>query len=466
MKVLSETIKQLKFKVSGSVLVLGDKGYDKQRVPWLQIVEQHPAVIVNAHSIQDVVEAVHAARKLDLPLGIQNTGHGIAAACNEGILLRLSEMKDVNVDTVTGTATVGPGVVSGELLSAAEPLGLAYASGQVSNVGVIGYTLGGGFGWLGRKVGVAAETVESATVVVADGSVVKASATENQELFWAIRGGGGNFGVIVSMTMRLLPFSQVYGGMIYYRMQDAPAVLRFYRDWSAGLSDDTSTILRLMKMPPKPNFLLHLHSTETCAIGVCHTNLDTAEELHQQLRAFKEPALDEFKLRSLSEMASFDEASDIKGSPTFSHVECLQDLSDAVIDGLLDIAKTRLPPLIIVELQHLGGASHVEDVDAMSYTAPRAPFYLKLVSPALEASLEELALVTKEASNSLGPVYTGEVAYNFLRGDQQPRIVDAFGPGKYKRLQELKRQFDPSNLFRLNLNIPPAIGVGADDLSK
>lgn len=451
----SDTLEQLRTKVTGSVVLPSDKGYDKQRTPWLEVLEQRPSAIVNAHSTQDIVAAVRTARELDLPLGVQNTGHGIAAPCNEGILLRLSEMKDIAVDATAGTATVEPGVLSGELLAAAEPHGLAYASGQVSNVGVIGYTLGGGYGWLGRKVGTACYALQSATVVLADGSVVVASATENPDLFWAIRGGGGNFGVVASMTVGLVRLGQIFGGMAYYRMEDAPEVLRFYREWSAGLTDDTSTILRLMQVPPKPAFLLHLHSTKTCAIGVCHANPATAEKLHEQIRAFKVPALDDLKLRPYSEMAGFDEASDTKGSPTFSHVECLQDLSDAVLDGVLDIAKTRFPPLIFVELQHLGGALNNERGEATAYTAPKSPFYLKFVSPTLETTLEELAPITMEAVNSLGSVYTGEVSYNYLRGDQQHRVPVAFGAEKYKRLQELKRQFDPSNLFRLNLNIPP-----------
>lgn len=451
----SDAIEQLRSKVTGSVVLPGDKGYDKQRTPWLQVIEQHPSAIVNAKSVQDIVETVRTARELDLPLGVQNTGHGIAVPCNEGILLRLGEMKDIAVDAAAGTAAVAPGVLSGELLAAVEPHGLAYPSGQVSNVGVIGYTLGGGYGWLGRKVGAACHAVQSATVVLADGSIVVASATENPGLFWAIRGGGGNFGVVASMTVGLVALGQIFGGMAYYRMEDAPEVLRFYREWSAGLPDDTSTILRLMKVPPRPTFLLHLLSLETCAIGICHADPATGEKLHEQIRAFKVPALDDLKLRPYSDMAEFDQASDEKGSPTFSHVECLQELSEAVLDGVLNIANTRIPPLILIELQQLGGVLKTERGDAMSYAAPEAPFYLKLMSPTLETTLEELAPITKEAINSLGSVYTGEATYNWLRGDQQNRVSAAFGPEKYRRLQELKLQFDPSNLFRLNLNIPP-----------
>lgn len=260
----SEAIEQLKTKISGSVIVRGDADYDKQRTPWLQVVEQHPSAIVNALSVQDIVETLRTARELDLPLGVQNTGHGFTVPCNGGILLRLSDMKDLSVDAAALTATVGPGVSSGELIAAAEPHSLAYASGQVSNVGVIGYTLGGGYGWLGRNLGAACNAVQSATVVLADGSVVVASATDNPDLFWAIRGGGGNFGVVASMTVKLVPLKQIFGGLAYYRMEDAPEVLRFYREWSANLSNDTSTYLRLMSVPPRPTFLLHLRSTETC----------------------------------------------------------------------------------------------------------------------------------------------------------------------------------------------------------
>jgi len=181
---------------------------------------------------------------------------------------------------------------------------------------------------------------------------------------------------------------------------------------------------------------LHLHSLQTCAIGVCHANPATAEKLHEQIRAFKVPALDDLNLWPYSEMAGFDEASDTKGSPTFSHVECLQELSDAVLDGMLNIAKTRFPPIILVELQHLGGALNHERGDAVAYTAPKAPFYFNLVSPTMQATLEELAPITMEATHSLSSVYTGEFSYNWLRGDQQNQVSAAFGAEKYQRLQQ------------------------------
>ena len=272
--------------------------------------------------------------------------------------------------------------------------------GQVSNVGVSGYTLGGGVGWIGRKVGAACHAVVSATVVLADGLVVTASESENPDLLWALKGGGDNFGVVASLTVGLVPLTKIFGGMAYYNMKDAPEVLRFYREWTAELGNDTSTTLRLMRLPPKPHFLLH-GLMETCALGVCHTDEATAEELHRRITELKKPALDDLKLRPYSEMAGFDEASETKGSPTYGDVECLRELTDDVLDGLVRVAQERIPPLMQVELQQLGGELRAERSDATAYTAPQAPFILHVVSPAMDASLAELALATKEPSAHL-----------------------------------------------------------------
>lgn len=185
-----DALQLLKERVSGSVSILDDPKYDQQRRPWLDVIDQHPWAIVNARTTKDIVETIRFARERKVPLAVQNTGHGIVRACDSGILLRLSEMKAIQVDEAAQTATVEPGVVSGELLDAIEPLGFAFPTGQVSNVGVTGYTLGGGIGWLSRKYGPACHAVKAATVVLADGTVLTATATENPDLFWALRGGG------------------------------------------------------------------------------------------------------------------------------------------------------------------------------------------------------------------------------------------------------------------------------------
>lgn len=451
----TEDIQNFKQRLVGSITEPGGEIYDKQRTPWLQVVDQHPAVIVNAANTQDIVETVRFAREKDADLAVQNTGHGVALPCNGGVLLRLSEMREIQVNAADRTATAEPGVDAGELLKQTEPHGLAYPSGQVPGVGVTGYTLGGGVGWLVRKLGAASRALESATVVLADGSVVTASASENPDLFWALRGGGGNFGIVASLTVKLTPMNKVFGGMAYYRMKDAPDVLRFYRDWTANLSNDTSATFRLMKLPPKPNYLLHL-LTEACAIGVCHADEGTASKLHDELKQFKTPVLDQLDVRAYSDMGQFDEASDLDGSATYGQAESLRDLSEEVVENIVNVAGMHIPPIMMFEIQQLGGALSQEKADDIAYTAPDAPFFFHTVAPAIKNSLSELAVATKEAFDSLGPIFTGHVPYNFLRGDQQDRVRDAFGPDKYTQLQSLKKKFDPSNLFRLNLNVPPA----------
>ena len=451
-----EGVKLFKRKVNCSVVTSGDSEYDEQRTPWLEVVEQLPSAIVNAESVQDIAETVRFAGERNIALGVQNTGHGIARPCNGGILLRLSKMKAIETDAAQ-TATVEPGAKLGDLLAEVEPLGFAFPAGQVSNVGVIGYTLGGGVGWLARKFGAACQYIKAATVVLADGSIVNASATENADLFWALRGGGGNFGIVASLTVELVRLGKIFGGLVFYKMEDAPEVLRFYRKWSASLTDDTSTLLRLMQVPPTARNLtklLHLHGTQTCAIGICHTDEKTADRLHQQILDFKTPAIDDLEYRPYSEMSQFDEASSLSGSPTFSNLEFLRELNDGVIDGITEMAGEWLPPLGLIELQQFGGALG-ESSDSVSYHHSKSPFALHLVSPAINTSLEELARDTRNAFDSLGEIYTGETSYNFLRGDQQGRVPDAFGAAKYERLQTVKEKYDPTNFFSLNVNIPP-----------
>jgi len=226
-----------------------------------------------------------------------------------------------------------------------------------------------------------------------------------------------------------------------------------------GREAETATLvlLRLMQVPPTPKNLLnllHLHGSQTCAIGICHADELTADALHQQILSFKVPAIDDLDLRPYSEMAQFDEASSLQGAASFSNLECLQELSDSVLNGLAEIARNYLPPLGMIELQQFGGALSAAGESA-SYTAPKAPFALHLVSPAISTSLEELARDTRRAYDSLGAVYTGETSYNFLRGDQQHRVRDAFGKTKYTRLKAIKQKYDATNFFSLNINIPP-----------
>ena len=229
-------LQRLKARVNCEVITPRDGEYDEQRTPWLHVVNQLPLAIVNAADADDIAATVRFARENEVELAIQNTGHGIAAPCNSGILLRLAGMKQIAVDAERQTATVGPGVKSGELLAQTERFGLVFPTGQASNVGAIGYTLGGGIGWLSRKLGAACGFIQSAIVVTAEGEIIAVSADENPDLLWALRGGGGNFGVVAELTVKLTPLQRVFGGLAYYRIEDAPAAMRFLPRMGGGVA--------------------------------------------------------------------------------------------------------------------------------------------------------------------------------------------------------------------------------------
>jgi len=442
--------------IRGKVIFPGDRRYDELRKPWLQVVEQHPELIVEAASVDDVVASVNFARVRGLVLGVMSTGHGVAAPCDGGLLLRLSDLTHIEIDAAQRRARVEPGIVSRDLLKAADKHDLAYPAGQVSNVGVVGYALGGGMGWLVRKLGGAADTILSANVVLADGSLVRASADENPDLFWALRGGGGNFGVVVSLEVALAPVNHVVGGEIYFPLERAGEVMRFYRTWSSALADDTSTILRLVGVPPDKSAPPPIRGTTCCMIGLCHADPDTADAVLAPVEQLGKPLLDSVKRCTVGDMTELDPASHTPGAPAYGQVEFLKELSDDVIDGLIRLAHTMIPPLMQFEVQQLGGALTRLSTEHGAFHPSQAPYLLHLESPAIKVPMAEIAKKTHEAFAALGDAYTGEKYYNFFRGDEQPLVAHAFGAEKFGRLREIKRKYDPTNLFHLNLNVTPA----------
>ena len=441
--------------VKGRITLPDDRRYDDLRKPWLAVIDQHPALIVEAASVEDVIACVNLARERGLLLGIMTTGHGIAAPCDGGLLLRLSNLKHVEVDAAQRTIRVAPGVTSHDALEAAQKHDLAYPVGQVSNVGIVGYTLGGGMGWLVRKLGIAAARIVSADVVLADGSLMHASADENPDLLWALRGGGGNFGIVTSLEAELAPVGHVVGGEMYFPLDRAVDIMRFYRTWSSGIGEDTTTIFRLVAVPPDNGAPPPIRGRTCCLIGLCHANPDTAHAVVTPLEQLGKPLANSVKRCTLADMAELDPASHASGAPAYGHVEFLKELSDDVIDGLVKLAHTMIPPLMQFEIQQLGGAlTRISTANGACH-ASQAPYLLHLESPALNVPMSEIAQKTHDVFAALGDAYTGEKYYNFFRGDEQPLVEHAFGAEKFARLRQIKRTYDPTNFFRLNLNVTP-----------
>ena len=439
----SPELRALGRALKGSITLPGDSDYDRLRKPWLEVIDQHPALIVEAACVQDVVAAVKFARTERLELGVMSTGHGIAAPC-DGVLLRFTNMHHLSVDTSRKVATISPGVLSSELLEATEKHGFGYPAGQVGNVGVMGFALGGGLGWLVRKLGAATDWVVGADVLLADGSLVRADATSHGDLFWALRGGGGNFGVVVSLEMALA-VPEVVGGEVYFPRDRAAELLRFYREWSSQLPDETSTVFRLVAIPPAPTAPAPIRGKTVCMFGVCHSNPGDADEVLAPLDSLGRSLLNDVKRRTLSSMAGLDPASHSPGAPAYGGVEHLKALSDDVIDGLARLAETMIPPLMQFEVQQLGGALvRAADQKSGAFQPPSAPYLLHIESPAIQAPLTEIAKTTADAFAALGDAFTGE---------------RAFGSGRFERLREIKHRYDPANVFHLNLNVAPSSTV-------
>jgi FAD/FMN-containing dehydrogenase len=415
--------RRLRRALVGAAHLPGDDAYDAQRQPLHPTIDPRPAMVVEASGAADVRAAVVAARDYDLPLAVQATGHGTHMPADGAILVRTSDMATVLVDPDRRVARVGAGAVWGDVVAAAAPFGLAPLSGSSPDVGVTGYTLGGGVGWLARRHGFAADSLLRAEVVTADGSIVTASADEHDDLFWALRGGGGNFGVVTAMELRLHPVARVYAGTSYFAIDRAAATLARYREWIADAPDALSTAVLLTRLPEGERVL---------AIRALHVGAaDEARRLLAPLFAAAGPAL-------VDGMRSMSFADTAMGGTAPKHVELLDELPDAVIETLV----TADAPVSTVEVRHWGGAMARPAADAGPVGHRGVP-----LSVILDARVPELAA-------ALAPYATGGSFLNFLA--DPTRTETAYTAANYEALREVKAAYDPDNLLRIGHNIPPA----------
>jgi FAD/FMN-containing dehydrogenase len=380
-------------------------------------------MVVEASGAADIRAAVVAAREHDLPLAVQATGHGTHVASDGAILVRTTGMATVLVDPDRRVARVGPGAVWGDVLAAAAPCGLAPLSGSSPDVGVAGDTLGGGVGWLARKHGFAADSLLRAEVVTADGSIVTASADEHADLFWALRGGGGSFGVVTALELRLHPVAEVYAGTAYFAIERAAETLALYREWIAAAPDALSTAVLLTRLPDGRRAL---------AIRAMHAGeADEARRLLAPLFAAAGPPLAD----GMRPMRFADAA---MGGTAPKHVELLADLPDAVIDTLVAADA----PVSTVEVRHWGGAMARPAADAGPVGHRGVP-----LSVILDAHVPEVAA-------ALAPHATGGSFLNFLA--DPARTETAYTAANYQGLREVKAAYDPDDLFRIGHHIAPA----------
>lgn len=455
-----EYLEQLQSEVCGVVLVYGDPGYDEARRAWNLNVDQHPAVIVVAEDPRDVVAAVRYARQTGLGIAVQSTGHGVVRAANDALLIVTAGLKDVQIDEGMNTARVEAGARWGEVLEKAQRVGLAPLLGSSPNVGVMGYTLGGGMGWLARKYGMALDSVLAFEVVTPDGRLVHASARENTELFWGLRGGGGALGIVTAMEINLYPVTSVYGGNLFYPAAMAKQVLTRYRDWVQTLPDAMTTSVVIMNYPPIPAVPEPLRGQTMVIVRGCFAgDVEEGKRLIDEWRAWCAPQIDAFRTMPFSEVASIS-MDPVNPMPSKHTGAWLWGLTDDAIDALVrgGVPQNEPLPLVFIELRHGGGAIARYDGEDAAFSHRMGVFNLFIngLTPTPEAR-DAFTRHTDVIKAQLQPVMTGGVYLNFLEGEEaRRRTQDGYSAEAYARLTALKTAFDPTNRLAYSYDIRPA----------
>jgi FAD/FMN-containing dehydrogenase len=450
---------ELESSFRGQLIGPGGPGYDEHRKVWNGSIDRSPALIARCAGVADVIAALRFARQTGLDVAVRGGGHSFPglSVCDGGIVIDLGPMKGIRVDPEARTARAQAGVLLGELDRETQAFGLAVPSGIVTHTGVSGLTLGGGIGWLMRKHGLTVDQLLGVDLVTADGEFVKASETENPDLFWGVRGGGGNFGVVTEFEFRLNPVGPtVLAGPVFWPMEESPNVLRFYREWISEAPDELMTIVVHRKAPPLPFVPAELHGKLVVIVVCCYAGaVEEGEKVVRPLKEFGSQRSSSGEPKPfLAHQAMFD--------PSFPHGwwyyfrSCdVAELTDEVIDITVEHALRIGSPITAFPIWHFGGAMSrvAEHETAFNGRNAGHAFNISAMTQTAEGFDEEREWA-RGLWSALEPHHTS-VYVNFLMEEGEARVRQAYGADKYERLKGLKRRYDPDNLFRLNQNIPP-----------
>ena len=451
--VLTEAmVEEFKASLRGPLLQPDDAGYDDARIVWNGMIDRRPALIARCAGVADVIEAVNFARNNHLLVSVRGGGHNITgnAVCDGGIVIDLSHMKSVRVDPLKRTARAEAGLTWGEYNHETQAFGLASTGGVVSTTGIAGLTLGGGLGWLMSKHGLSCDNLLSADMVTADGRFVTTSANENPDLFWGLRGGGGNFGVVTSFEYQLHPVGPVLAGMVIWPRSDAKKVLRFYRDYARTCADEITAFAGLMTSP---------EGDPVVAMIVGYIGpIDQGEKVVEPVRKFGAPVADTIAPMSYVELNSMMDASFPYGTAKrYWKSSFLKNLSDEVIDILIDRGETMASPMSMIAFFHMHGAATRVGADETAFGLREEQWDYDIISQWNDPSeTEGHVRWTRDGWNAVEPFATGGVYVNHLDAEEEGRIRAAYG-NNYERLLALKNKYDPTNLFRMNQNIKPTV---------
>jgi FAD/FMN-containing dehydrogenase len=452
-----QALTKLSATIKGRVLGPDDSGYDEARQVWNAMIDRRPAVIVQPANGDDVAPAIKFARENALEISVRGAGHNIAgnAICNGGLTIDFSQMKQVRVDAAKKRAYVDAGATLADLDAATQRHGLATPVGINSTTGIAGLTLGGGFGWLTRKHGMTIDNLISADVVTADGKKSRASEQDNPELFWALRGGGGNFGVVTQFEFALHSVGpEILAGLLVFPFAQAKQILTRYRKFASAAPEDLSVWVVLRQAPPLPFLPQNVHGKEVVVLPVFYAGGATeGQRLIDQLRAFGDPHGEHIGAQPYAEWQKAFDPLLTSGARNYWKSHNFTELSDGAIDSMIEYAGKLPSPQCEIFIGHIAGAVNRVTPEAMAYAHRDAKFVLNVHARWESTAEDRICIDWARAFFKASAPYASAGAYvNFMTEDEGERVTAAYG-SNYDRLAQLKKRFDPDNVFHLNQNI-------------
>jgi FAD/FMN-containing dehydrogenase len=458
----TELINTFKNSLHGKLVLSTDAAYDTVRKVYKGMIDKHPAMIAQCADVQDVITCVNFARENEVLLAVRGGGHnaGGLGICDDGLVIDLSLLKAIQVNTADKTVRVQGGCLLKELDNATHAVGMAVPSGIFGTTGVGGLTLGGGLGYMTRQYGLSINNLLETEVILADGSLVKASAKENPDLYWALRGGGGNFGVVISFLFKLSPTHTIYGGPMLWHLDDSEKMMKWYHEFITKAPDNINGFFAFLTVPPVAPFPEHLQMQKMCGIVWCYTgDLDKAEEVFKPIRAVKTPALDFVGPMPLPVLQTMFDGLYPPGLLWYWKADYVKELNNEAI-GLHAKYGSEMPtPLSSMHMYPVNGfASRIGKNDtAWNYRDANYAVVIVGIDPDL-ANKERIINWARDYWSALHPFSENGAYINFMMDEGEDRIKATYGDN-YKKLTEIKAKYDPNNLFRVNQNIKPQMAA-------